>query len=520
MLEIENYLENISHNLFCCPPDKTALIFDEQEISYQTMAENVANTITLFEELKISSNKVVAIYLHKSPEFIYTTVACALLGIIWLPIDMDSPITRRNYLLSNSKVDIIISDLNVDGIDNIENININNYLKKAKQSKSATFYITNPKKITLDKSHAYYLYTSGSTGTPKCVVLNRLATANVLEQTIRKWQLTHNDIFFAITPFHHDMSIFDIFAPLSLGATLVIPNAMQYKDALAWVELVNKNKVSIWVSVPAIVDMLFSVATKNQINSLRLIAQGGDYINLSLINQIRNLLPNTRLFSLGGPTETTIWSIWHEITKEDDKQIPYGKALEHNTYYILDDNKNCCPVNEIGTMYMTGINLSNGYLVDGIVQYQDFINIDDNNGNKQMAFKMSDKGLYRNDGNIIFCGRDTGYLKIKGTRISAVEVESFLVEHPSIYNGVVVTYHNTEFETDELVAVIILKTSIKNLEKSEIKKFLRQYLPSSHIPTRYLFLPNFPLSSNGKVDRKALQQIIEKKYATPNIENK
>lgn len=518
MLEIENYLENIFDNLFNTPPEKTALIFNEQEISYKEVAGNVAIVITLFDELEIISNNVIAIYLNKSPEFVYITIACALLGIIWLPIDMESPPSRQKYLLLNSKADFVISNSSNKLLDNIKNINIDDYLKKIHLSDFFETPIQLVGKDNLDASPAYYLYTSGSTGTPKCVILNRLATANVLEQTIRKWQLSSDDVFFAITPFHHDMSIFDIFAPLSIGATLVIPSVTQYKDAVAWANLIQKTQVSIWVSVPAIVDMLFCIASKTQISSLRLIAQGGDYINLSLIEQIRNMLPNTRLFSLGGPTETTIWSIWHEITQIDKEQIPYGKALAHNTYYILDDNQKPCPMYQIGTMYMTGINLSNGYLLDGIVHNQDFIHIIDSHGYSQLAFKMSDKGFWRNDGNIIFYGRDTGYLKIKGTRISAREVENFLVKHPSVYSSIVTAYHNSELQIDELVAVIILKQSFVEPHKSELTKFLRLHLPISHIPTKYLFLPKFPLSANGKVDRKAIQQAVEKQYSNFSIE--
>ena len=106
-------------------------------------------------------------------------------------------------------------------------------------------------------------------------------------------------------------------------------------------------------------------SSKEQLQSLRLIAQGGDYIKPSLIAKLRQQLPNARLFSLGGPTETTIWSIWHEINKQDQEIIPYGKALENNRYFILDENLKPCQMGEVGTMYMTGLNLSNGYLLDG-----------------------------------------------------------------------------------------------------------------------------------------------------------
>ncbi|HFO0602295.1 TPA: acinetobactin non-ribosomal peptide synthetase subunit BasA, partial [Acinetobacter baumannii] len=342
---------------------------------------------------------------------------------------------------------------------------------------------------------------------------NNQATENTLQQTISEWKITADDVIMAVTPFHHDMSVFDIFASMAVSATLVVPSFEQSKNAVVWADLVDRCKVTIWSSVPAIVDMLFSVAQKEQLQSLRLIAQGGDYIKPSLIAKLRQQLPNARLFSLGGPTETTIWSIWHEINEQDQEIIPYGKALENNRYFILDENLKPCQMGEVGTMYMTGLNLSNGYLLDGEINYKDFVEIQVSENETQTAFRMSDQGYFREDGNIIFAGREEGYLKIKGVRISAAEVENALTKNPYIHNCVVISCVHPTTETQELVAVYTLENKYKTtrLNSPELKNFLKIHLPSSHIPSKYLAVETIPLTRNGKIDRKAVQEIAQRK---------
>lgn len=500
---IENFLKRIYENIFEQNSNRTALIFEGRSISYAEVGTQVAKVMYALKMQDLATGSVVAICLRKSSEHIYTALACALTGNIWLPVDMDSPPSRLNYLLTNSRANVVVSDSFIAGV---QTLNINEILSATTEYKPSF-------NAEINRRPAYYLYTSGSTGTPKCVVLNNQATENTLQQTISEWRITADDVIMAVTPFHHDMSVFDVFAAMAVGATLVVPSFEQSKNAVVWADLVDRCKVTIWSSVPAIVDMLFSVAQKEQLQSLRLIAQGGDYIKPSLIAKLRQQLPNARLFSLGGPTETTIWSIWHEINEQDQEIIPYGKALENNQYFILDENLKPCQMGEVGTMYMTGLNLSNGYLLDGEINYKDFVDIQVSENETQTAFRMSDQGYFREDGNIIFTGREEGYLKIKGVRISAAEVENALTKNPYIHNCVVVSCVHPTTETQELVAVYTLENKYKTtrLNSPELKNFLKVHLPSSHIPSKYLSIETIPLTRNGKIDRKAVQEIAQEK---------
>lgn len=505
---IESYLERIERNLFNSSLHKTALVYNGKNISYEELANNILKIRQAFETLGLKEKQVVAICLSKCPEHIYVTLACALSNIIWLPVDMDSPEVRRKYILENSRVDLVVGE---QPFENLPFLNIHDALELQHSGSYPHWTYLN------DSSPTYYLYTSGSTGIPKCVVLNNLATSNTIQQSIDLWAIDSKDVHLAATPFHHDMSLFDIFVPLSVGGTLIIPTLEQAKSAIDWGILIEQYCVSIWCTVPAMADMLLTATEPHQLKSLRLISQGGDYVKPSVIQKFRQILPTARLISIGGPTETTILSIWHDITLEDQNIIPYGKPIAHNTYYILNQQGEPCPIGVVGQMYMTGVNLSNGYLLNGELKQQDFCQLNTEDGEFKRAYRTSDRGYVNKEGVIIFAGRNDGYLKIRGVRIAASEVENALMKHTKIKDCVVMTCTNPMFDGNELVAVYQCNdVEIHEANTLQLRSFLLKAVPNSHVPTRWLCLTEFPITRNGKVDRKELQRIaqetIYKKY--------
>lgn len=497
---VEDYLAKIKSYLTAKDNQRKALICDDKAISYQTLGKQIAKIVHQLTLADIKQSDVVAICLPKSPEYIAVTLACSLANVLWLPVDMDSPAERLQYMVTNCRADLIITDRPLDY--GINTLNIHEILANPELSEELTC------EPVFSAAPGYYLYTSGSTGLPKCVVMNHKATANVVEITNKRWNLNQDDVLFAATPFHHDMSIYELFGAMSLGATLVVPTPEQAKSAMDWARLVEQHKVTVWSSVPAIVDMLLACAQPEQLASLKLVSQGGDYVKTSVINQLREYLPNARLFSIGGPTETTIWSIWHEITPEDTQVIPYGDSLKHNRYYIINEQGQHCPHFVIGTICMSGVNLANGYLKDGVINQKDFDIIQTPESKSVRVFKTSDRGYFREDGKIIFSGRKEGYLKVRGVRIASSEVELSLTQHPAIRDAIAMSCINPQYKTGELVAAYVTEKQ-QMVDSRELRRFLQSKLPASHIPSRWLALDSFPLTRNRKVDRKHLQVITE-----------
>jgi len=504
------YLMHLAERLFGAQSAGNALICGEQTLTYRELGQQIATAIANLQQCGLQPGNVVALYLPRSPEQVILSLACALQGVIWVPIDINSPPERTAYLLENCRPDLVVHSGELD-----TPLGVTPKVLLAPADRSPVM----PDEAELAERSAsdaasYYLYTSGTTGKPKCVVLNNRATANVIHQTLQRWAVTADDVLISVTPPHHDMSMFDLFGSLCAGATLVLPTQHQEKDAISWNQLVERHRVSLWCSVPAILEMLLTCKTAGSLRSLRLVAQGGDYIKPATVQTLRTLRPDLELFSLGGPTETTIWSIWHPITPQDTGTVPYGRPLPANRYFICHDDSSHCPTGVVGRIYTAGVNLALGYLEQGELEQHNFVTLEDAQGQAVRAFRTGDRGYYRPDGNIMFAARVNGYVKIRGVRVSLPEIEDELCGHPAIRDIVVVDYQSEDHDEAALGAMYLTHDG-KPLPLPEIRAFSTGYLPCTHIPTCFIHAEALPLSANGKTDRHRIRAALNNLRAAP-----
>lgn len=497
------FLQRIADNLFAEGRDKIALISGARRVSYAELGADVGKALAALRKRGVSKGDVVAICLPRGPEHTAITLACALSGAIWVPIDAASPPERLDYLLANCRPALVVSAAPVSGHEAATP----EALLAGEPPADPLALLPALDALSASGEPAYYLYTSGTTGRPKCVVLSNWATSNVIGRTLENWQATESDVFISVTPLHHDMSIFDVFGCLTAGATLVQPAPGEEKDAIAWNRLVAEHKVTLWCSVPAILEMLLSCQRGDELRSLRLIAQGGDYIKRAVIAELRRLDPALRLVSLGGPTETTIWSIWHEIAPEDTGQIPYGRPLPGNSYFILNERGGHCPPGVVGRIHTAGVNVALGYLQDGVLSQHDFITVADEAGKPVRAFRTGDRGRYRHDGNILFASRVDGYVKVRGVRVSLPDIEAELGGHPDLRQLLVVDC-GVEQRGEAEIGVIYVPAQAGKPSAADLRAHARRVLPESHVPTRFVEVETLPLSANGKPDRRKARELL------------
>ncbi|WP_407866748.1 amino acid adenylation domain-containing protein [Phyllobacterium phragmitis] len=497
------FLKRIAGNLFDAPRDKDALVHGSSHISYAALGDRVGRVMASLVARGIGKGSVVAICLPRGPEHTAATLACAFLGAVWVPIDAASPTDRLLHLLDNCRPDLVISS---ETLKRFETVTPEALLSGEAPADPRALALPLDE-LSSSEDAAYYLYTSGTTGKPKCVILANKATANVIGRTIEEWGVTDRDVFISVTPLHHDMSVFDVFGCLTAGGTLVLPTREEEKDAIRWNRLVADHGVTLWCSVPAILEMLLSCRRGDELKSLRLVAQGGDYIKPVVIAELRRLAPQIRLISLGGPTETTIWSIWHEIGPDDVDLIPYGRPLPANRYFVLNDLGEHCPAGVVGRIHTAGVNVALGYLENGVLTQHDFVTIADEKGVPVRAFRTGDRGRYRPDGNILFAGRLQGYVKVRGVRVSLPDIENELAKHPSIRQVLVVDY-GAEQRGEAAIGALYVAEPHSELSAAELRGFARRHLPESHVPTRFVAVDELPLSANGKPDRRHARQML------------
>ncbi|KJZ18617.1 amino acid adenylation domain-containing protein [Loktanella sp. S4079] len=489
----------------------TALIQGDRSISYAELRKTVEALLGGFVEHGLTAGDVLAIHLPRSIEHIALQIAASCAGLIWVPLDAAAPQERRDYQLQRCAPKLVIS---MDDIADWPTVTPND-LPAARVPLPSD---TELRQRSLTQDPSYYLFTSGTTGAPKCVVLNNRATANVLDQTLRQWDVDANDVLMSATPLHHDMSLFDIFGALSAGATLVMPEIGQDKDAMEWAQIVARHKVTIWVSVPAILEMLLDCARPEQLQTLRIFAQGGDYIKPTQIARLRSLRPDARLVSLGGPTETTIWSIWHEITDETGA-IPYGRPLDGAEYVICNSNGEPCPPGVVGRIHTLGDCLSLGYLANSEIISTDFVTLQDGKGGLRRAFRTGDLGQWTDDGTILFAGRVGGYVKVRGVRVSLGEIETVLGEHSDLRQAMIVDLQSDDGRETTIAAICVAQDGA-NITTAALRSYMRDRLPQSHLPDRFLLVPTLPLSANGKFDRGAARRMLrDSPKASPKPQN-
>ncbi|WP_327160216.1 amino acid adenylation domain-containing protein [Streptomyces zaomyceticus] len=425
------------HNLFerhvAARPDAPAVIAPDRTLSYaqlDTVARQVADWLCVHGA---RPGRLVAIVMDKGWEQVVAAYAVLFSGAAYLPVDPELPGPRIRHLLDKGEVDLVLTQswLN-DTLD----------------------WPTGPLRLCLDRplpavtdtplpsggsptDLVYTMFTSGSTGEPKGVMVNHRALVNCLVETIEAFRIAEGDRCLAVTALHHDMSAFDIFGVLGAGGTVVVPAAADRRDPAHWTKLIATHRITVWNSVPAMMEMLLENAGEgDRLNSLRLAFLGGDWIPLTVPRRLAESAPGVEVVSVGGPTETTLWSIWYHVAEVDPpwRSIPYGIPLANVRYHVLDEQLQERPDLITGEMYVSGTSLADGYWRDAKRTEAVFLAHPDTG---ERMYRTGDLGRWRPDGTLEFMGRADFQVKIRGQRIELGEIEAALLAHPSVASAVV-----------------------------------------------------------------------------------
>ncbi|MCG8639115.1 MAG: non-ribosomal peptide synthetase, partial [Desulfobacterales bacterium] len=365
---------------------------------------------------------------------------------------------------------------------------------------------------------AYVIHTSGSTGLPKGVMIDHKGAVNTILDINSRYHLNRRDRVFALSSLNFDLSVYDIFGTLAAGAAIVMPDHALRKDPGHWLSLIKEEHVTVWNSVPALMQMLTEYLFGRgefHFDTLRLILLSGDWIPLDLPDKIRKRFDPAEIISLGGATEASIWSILYPVKTVDPdwNSIPYGRPMVNQGFYVLNENMEPCPDWVPGQLYIGGTGLAKGYWRDGIKTKASFIQ---NPKTDTPLYRTGDLGRFLPDGDIEFLGREDQQVKINGYRIEPGEIESGLKRISGVADAVVVPVSDLE-NKKYLVGHIIADPKYGYTDK-DLKKKLEQTLPEYMVPGFYLFHDAFPVTANGKIDRKRLADPANISFQKNNID--
>lgn len=480
-------------DLACRYPANPAICTQERLISYGELLNRAAEAAQWLHAQGVKRNELVGLIATRGPEQIVGIMGIVLAGACYLPIDADLPAARRLYMLQDGGVRVVLT--NVDAAASLPCFDLRHHRH------DQTFTLPARDEASTQDDLAYVLYTSGTTGDPKGVMVTHRNVVNLVADCQKRFNIQMDDRFFAISAFNFDLSVWDIFGALSAGAALVMPDADRATDVEHWAALCHMHRVTVWNSVPAIVRMMFDHQT-TLAESLRLIMMSGDRIPPDLPAAMMAQRSDIAYWSLGGPTETTIWNICHPIAPEDcnGENIPYGRPNANNRCSIHHAQYSECPDWVPGEIYAGGAGITRGYWHDD-ARTRERYPVDALSG--QRFFRTGDLGRYLPNGDIDILGRVDLQIKINGYRIEAGEVENALTTLPEISQAAVVAAKNAH--GDVLVAHLVVQGDKPTL--AELRLRLSQLLPDYMIPSQLFWHDELPLNRNQKVDRKALAQI-------------
>lgn len=468
----------------------------DKKITYHELEILTGEVALRLREGGVKAGDYVGILASRCVETVVNILAVIRCGAAYIPINPEHPQDRTDYILKHSGCKRLLRATDISEL-------------KLKQCRSLNMEIP----VTGD-SNAYVIYTSGSTGEPKGVVITHDAVCNTILDINERFKITDTDRVIGISSFCFDLSVYDIFGTLCSGATLIlIPDV---KDISYIAEVMNREKITVWNTVPAIMDVFirernrmeesqlqyWKSDNKNVIvedtGNLRVVMLSGDWINIDLPDKIRRMYYNTQVYSLGGATEASIWSIYYPIGEISREwvSIPYGYPLMNQKFYVLDSKLRECPVGVIGELYIGGRGLAKEYQNDTEKTQISFFEHE----RYGRIYKTGDYGVMHPDGYIDFKGRRDSQVKISGHRIELEEIEKALTDYMGVDSIVVIPQ-----KVNDQMILCAFYTGEKVILGNELKNYAAKKLPDYMIPTKYIWLSSIPLTANGKINKKELK---------------
>ncbi len=502
-------------------PDSIALIFEDEKLTYQELNER-SNQLSHFLKSKdIKEETLVPICLERSLEMSIGILGVLKAGAAYVPIDPEYPIDRIQYMLEDTAASVILCNNKSKSIlsvsENYEVISLDGCWKEI--SKLPASKIENS--LTLNNV-AYVIYTSGSTGKPKGVMNEHGGIANRLNWAQDYFKLTSNDAVLQKTSFSFDVSVWELIWPLLAGAKLVLakPGGHKDNDYLKWV--IEEHGITMLHFVPSMLGVFLPDLKNGECKSIKKVLCSGEALNPSHANMFREKFPVAELHNLYGPTEAAIdvsyWSLDNSY-KEDIKVVPIGKPITNTQLYILDSDLKPTPFDVAAEIHIGGVQVARGYLNKPGLTAEKFVKNPFSTEAESRLYKTGDLGKWLPNGNLEYLGRVDDQVKIRGFRIELGEIESVLQQSEIVHQVVVVTRENVA-GNNQLIAYIV---PAGDFDKQAITAFAKSILPDYMVPALLIELKELPLTTNGKVDKKALPQpdgndLISNAYEEPSTD--
>ncbi len=481
-------------------PDNIAVTYGDESISYKKLHEKSSQVACLLSDLGVKSDNVVGLYMDKSIDLIVGILGVLKAGGAYLPIDVNYPKDRKEYIIQDSGSSIILTTTAsgevTETAEGVRVINIEEAFER----------ILTPQELEINNVRSssdlcYIIYTSGTTGNPKGVMIEHRNVVRLFFNEDPLYDFTSNDIWTLFHSHCFDVSVWEIFGSLLFGGKLIVIPQSIARDSKAYLDILKKEKVTMLNQTPSSFYNLIQaeLVSEELLTELSHVILAGEELNPRKLKKWKAKYPGIKLINMYGPTETTVYATFKEITDyEIENNISnIGVPIPTLSTILLDEYKNIVPRGVAGELYIGGSGLARGYLNKEELTNEKFIQNPYNPSEK--LYKSGDLAVLLNSGELEYKGRIDKQVQLRGYRIELGEIESILVTHSKVDEVVVAL---KEWSDDKFI--IAYYKSNQTIDIEELRRFVFGKLPEYMVPSFFIKLDEIPLTSNGKLDTKAL----------------
>ncbi|RMP62393.1 Amino acid adenylation, partial [Pseudomonas syringae pv. atrofaciens] len=451
--------------------------------------------------LGIAPDDRVAICVERSVEMVVGLLGILKAGAAYVPLDPGYPPERLRYMLEDSApVAVLVQRTTRDllGALAMPVLDLQGVNWAAETEHDRVLPTVTPQHL------AYVIYTSGSTGQPKGVMIEHRAIVNRLLWAQDQYRLSREDRVLQKTPFGFDVSVWEFFLPLLAGAQLVIARPGGHQDPEYLAELIADSGVTILHFVPSMLQSFLNQAGPLACSTLRQVFCSGEALPYSLQKHFEQRFAHVQLHNLYGPTEAAVdVTYWHCVPDLHAGIVPIGRPVANTRMYLLDPHMQPVPVGVCGEIYIAGVQLARGYLNRDALTAERFVKDRFSNDPTARMYRSGDLGRWLADGNIEYLGRNDDQVKLRGFRIELGEIEAQLAGCPGVGEAVVIAREDTPGDK-RLIAYYTTREAKEIIAVQTLRAALQASLPEYMVPAAYVKLPGWPLTPNGKLNRRAL----------------
>jgi amino acid adenylation domain-containing protein len=483
-------------------PDAGALVFGDARMTYAELDANANRLAHLLRARGIGAERTVAVLMERSMEMVVALYGILKAGAAYVPVDPEYPADRVSYMLDDSAAALVLTqgrwmDTVPAGADALA-------LDEPGVLDAFPAHRPEPLDAGTDRL-AYVIYTSGSTGRPKGAMNAHRGVVNRILWMQDAFGLSSEDAVLQKTPFSFDVSVWEFFWPLAVGARLVIAAPGAHRDPAALTELIDRERITTLHFVPSMLRAWLDGGDASRCASLRKVMSSGEALPADIVERFFEALPSAELHNLYGPTEAAVdVTHWPCVPRPAHGVVPIGAPVANTRMYVLDGRGAPCPIGVPGELWIAGVQVGRGYWRRPFLTAERFVADPFATQPGSRMYHTGDRARWLGDGALEYLGRTDFQVKVRGFRIEPGEIEAALKQHPAVADAVVVALG--EDRDARLVAYLAAREGAAVPADAELRERLSRSMPDYMVPSAFVALDAIPLTPSGKVDRRALPQ--------------